>query len=370
MLDVEIRKRKVKTDGNSEKTIQYVVINGVADEDSLYSDKDAIRLHAYNEEVIESVLNETFDEVGKSFSKFSYGWEIDWWEDWLDIDIYCNEFRNVEFPQIKIGLIIQPWEDWSKPWSMSALAKELEKNILELGYENIKYWQEDPESMLNGFGVHFTSLNKNDQINNEIEKILNTLSSVIQKTNRNLLASIDQNSVLTYFHFPDEIKTACKQYLIYFTQFVADIGINVDSEIKEELNATLFRITPKDKSESLERIKDALSIYLTAPNDMNFELQKVNHNDIAIKQWESNILHLKSQVILADSIIQVKNAAIESLQLSNYQYQQILETHEAYKKSESEEIIKGVVTVDKYEGKGFSINLAEILRRLKRKFNE
>jgi hypothetical protein len=33
-----------------------------------------------------------------------------------------------------------------------------------------------------------------------------------------------------------------------------------------------------------------------------------------------------------------------------------------------EPIIEGIVSVKKYEGKGFSINFPEILRRLKRRF--
>ena len=35
---------------------------------------------------------------------------------------------------------------------------------------------------------------------------------------------------------------------------------------------------------------------------------------------------------------------------------------------DEEEIIKGVVSVNKYEGKGFSVNFAEIVRKLKRRF--
>ncbi len=50
-----------------------------------------------------------------------------------------------------------------------------------------------------------------------------------------------------------------KQYLIYFTQFLADMGILADTELKEEVNHTLFKIIPKDKDESLDRVREALN---------------------------------------------------------------------------------------------------------------
>ena len=65
----------------------------------------------------------------------------------------------------------------------------------------------------------------------------------------------------------------------------------------------------------------------------------------------------------------MKDAAIESLKLSNYQYKQLVNDGQSGKGlSEEETLIKGVLSVTKVEGKGFVINLPEILRRLKRRF--
>ncbi len=249
---------------------------------------------------------------------------------------------------------------------MSSVAKQFGMNVNDLANENIKYWQVDDETMLNGFGVEYFPSDDESIIDTELSNILRIIATLTDKTNKELLTAIDSEAVLTYFQFPDEIKTACKQYLLYFTQFIADMGIVVDSEIKEELNHTLFKIVPKNKEESLDRIRETLHIYLNAPNDKNFQVQAANQNDIAVRQWEANIYHLKSQLSLATSIIQAKESTIEMLQLSNYQYKQLLESHSAKKESDNEEIIEGIVTVGKYEGKGFSIDFAEILRRLMR----
>lgn len=364
MIKVDFKTRKEKSDyDNEERDVTYLVINGISDRSSFYSnDKVPYEYsHFYKPKVIEILKKHSFSEIGRTFTNVGFG---------LDVDVYCNPYYKIKPPCIKLNLQIQEWEHWAKPWSISSLAKQFEVNVKEFEEVNIQYFQDDEESILNGFGVEYYPGSIDSIIDQELSKILSIVKSIVEKTNENLLTSIDSEAVLTYFQFPNEIKTACKQYLIYFTQFIADMGIEVDTELKEELNHTLFKIVPKDKAESLNRIREALSIYLNAPSNKDFQIQLANQTDIAVKQWEANYFHLKSQLSLAHSLLQAKAATIEMLQLSNYQYRQQLESHTAKKESEKEEIIRGIVAVKKYEGKGFTIDFAEIFRRLKRKIKK
>jgi hypothetical protein len=366
MLSIEYKKKKVGKDKDSKSDKEYVIINGIPDEDSFFSLIESPSAHFYNEGVIDILTSHSFNEVGAILAKFGYGIEVEWWDNSISIDFICGKYFDKPFPCIQINLQLQEWEHWAKPWSMSSLAKQFEININELANEKIKYWQDDEDSILNGFGIEYFPIKGSLKIESECETILEIVEALVDKTNKSLLTSIDSEAVLTYFQFPEDIKTACKQYLVYFTQFIADMGIVVDTELKEELNHTLFKIIPKDKNESLERIREALNIYLNAPSDPSFQVQVSNQTDIAAKQWEANVYHLNSQLALAKSIIQAKESAIEMLQLSNYQYRQLLESHSGKKVHDEEELIKGIVAVKKYEGKGFSIDLAEIFRRLKR----
>lgn len=318
------------------------------------------------------ILNEkTFNEARALVKNLEYNFitvqfDVEWWESYIMIIVYLDNLHDRIIPSIELSLQIQDWEDWNKPWSMSSFANKFEENVKQLNNLQFIYYQEDPDSMLNGFGITYFPSNSNLKIKFEIEYIFSIVEKLLLDTNKNLQSSLNDEVILTYFHFPVEIKTACKQYLVYFAQFIADLGIIVNTELKEELNHTLFKIIPENKEESLERIKEALNIYLKAPSDINFPVLMSNQTDIAAKQWEANIYFLKSQLSLATSIIQAKDSAIEMLQLSNYQYKQLLESPKGKKESETEEIIKGIVTVKKYDGKGFSIDFAEILRRLKR----
>lgn len=60
----------------------------------------------------------------------------------------------------------------------------------------------------------------------------------------------------------------------------------------------------------------------------------------------------------------MKDVTIEMLRLSNIQYKQNLS---AESNEQPEDIIPDVVSVAKFESDGLSINLAEVLKRLKRK---
>lgn len=365
MLIIKINKKDILDEENQIKQKEYLIVNEIPDEDSIYLGPRNPSAYIYNKDVIDILTNHSFNEVGIFLSKFGFKINVDWWSDRFELDILCNNYFHEKTPCIIIELQFQEWDHWDKPWSMSSFAKELEINIKGLGNENIKYLQEDSNTVLNGFGLEYYPQDKSSKIKSEIDSLLKILEKLIDTTNKSLIQSFDINAIFTYFKFPADFKTACKQYLVYFAQFVEDMGILVDTELKEEINYTLFKIIPKNKDESLEKIREALNIYLNAPNEKNFQIEISNQIDLAAKQWNANLFHLQSQLSLAASIIQSKEATIEMLQLSNYQYKQLLESH-ITRESEKEEIIKGIVTVQKYEGKGFSIDLAEIFRRLKR----
>ena len=140
---------------------------------------------------------------------------------------------------------------------------------------------------------------------------------------------------------------------------------------------TLFKVIPKSKFEGLGYIREALNIYLNTPAITHLEvLEQFTSQDVAVTQWQANVMHLKSQLTLAnttlqmkEAILQMKDATIESLMLTNYQHQQFALDHAPkVQVNQEEDIIKGIVAVTKIEGKGLSINLPEIIRRLKRLF--
>jgi len=233
--------------------------------------------------------------------------------------------------------------------------------------EGIEFTVGDDESLFHGFGIFWTVSNHAEIIRSTIDKAVESFFRFEAKAEKAAIASMDKENLITYFSFPDEIKVACKQYLVYFAQFLADLGIQAEAEIKEQTGQTLFKVIPSNQNEALDKIRAALTVYLNAPTFPDSEFLSNSNSDVAAVQWQANVMHLKSQLMLAKSAIQMKDATIEILTLSNYQYQQ-LALHNGLKENlkNEEDVVSGILTVKKYEGKGFTLNLPEILRRLKR----
>lgn len=99
------------------------------------------------------------------------------------------------------------------------------------------------------------------------------LTNILER--QNIIASFHNEAInrltkaktfLATFDFPNEIKINCEQYLLYFAQFLQDLGINADSNLKEEAGKVLFSVTPTDGAEALSKIREALALYLHLPN--------------------------------------------------------------------------------------------------------
>lgn len=309
-----------------------------------------IGLRSYFEEFDLVIKHHVSDIVGEVFIK------VEIWDD--------SGAEDPDFTRIYVSSRIDSY-NWAKPWTILQFIDEF---YLCLSDHYIKF---NDSSIQGDYKTECEILlrvkNDTSSLGEALEPALDAFLNCLKLADKRLRDNVNAEAVVTYFRFPDAIKSACEQYLIYFTQFIADLGIDVESQIIEEPNQTLFKITPKDKSEALSRIREALDIYLNAPAADNFPVQAAEFGDISVKQWEANIYHLKSQLAIANSLLQMKDATIEALQLSNFQYKKTIDDQE---KTKGEDVIKGVVSVKKFEKNGVSIDFAEILRRIKRRWSK
>jgi hypothetical protein len=125
----------------------------------------------------------------------------------------------------------------------------LEIDDLNTSIEIYSYWDEEQEtSTIELFKQNFSIINKFHQ--EAIER---------------LTGNFTFNSITALFNFTEELKTACEQYLLYFAQFLKDLGINATSSLKEEAGKVLFSVTPTDDIEALDKIREALAVYLKLP---------------------------------------------------------------------------------------------------------
>lgn len=224
---------------------------------------------------------------------------------------------------------------------------------------NNKYPILESGSSLVGYQYYFDI-----DVNGTIEEIYHQATTIFNEAIANAYKVILQKSrqITSSFHFPPEIKIACEQYLMYFTQFLSDLGIEAIAEMKEEHDTVFFAVSPKDEKEALSNIRAALETYLNLPEAENIDIIATQSQDQSAMQLMSQIHFLKSQLMMANATIQLKDATIQSLQISNYQLTQTLPS----KTDKGEKILGGIAEIKKYDGKGFSIDLPELFRRMKR----
>jgi hypothetical protein len=202
-------------------------------------------------------------------------------------------------------------------------------------------------------------------IANEVERI----SRIIKQIHSEIIARISHSVVITLDNFPKEVRTPCEQYLLYFIQFLQDLGVDATSEIKHESGKVLFTVTPSNENEALDKIRTALNVYLHLPSN---PIGNNPSTDIAVNRLESAVFRLHSDLRLAAAELQAKNATIEAQQLTINVQRSLLsgEISPVAQDKDREEFLDGAVALTVMKKEGVELNLAKIYRMLKDYFIE
>lgn len=218
--------------------------------------------------------------------------------------------------------------DWDLPYSINDYINtfisswdklEINKNNFEsFEWAIDKHAHNFEISLSNSFFLIFTEENLKDIL-------LPILSEIKEchETTIDLLEFNFKDTLISKFDFPKEIKVYCKQYLEYFAEFLRDLGINTTSSVKEEAGKVLFAVTPTDDVEALEKIREALALYLKLPEspivyDDSFaamrlqqQIENLQHSQkMAVRE-----IQVSEKLLLAQSdMIREKNVTISQQQ--------------------------------------------------------
>ena len=317
------------------------------------------------------IENYSLAEIKKHFVSLSLACDFEWNEHIESIEIAFREHDGEEIERVRFECLLD-LEQWIYPYSIAQYVNSLKEEISKAkgpisfyeggGFENEYRF---------GFECQLTSLAAS--VKSEISRLLQIVKPLCNKVVEELLRSVQKDSLITFFSFPSPIKAACSQYLLYFIQFLEDLGIKADSQIKEDAGHVLFSVTPKEGPAALGKIREALEIYLDLPRNPEFNAAAREFPDIAISQLTANVFFLKSQLALAQAMLETKNATIEALNFTVFQQHQlltgpVLSERVQESKKDSEPIVGDTVHLTKYEGKFLKVDLPTILRRLKRSF--
>ena|ERR1041385_2210085 len=184
-----------------------------------------------------------------------------------------------------------------------------------------------------------------------------------------------EESVFMLFDFPEHVRVPCEQYLLYFGQFLRDLGVEANTALTPEAGKVLFSVTPADERNALDKIRVALDLYLHLPSS---PVSDTTNESIEVQRLEAAILRLKSDLKLAAAELQAKDTTIQAQQLIISVQKGLLSGEVLVdslkdvtpKPEDHEYVIDGLVALGTLEAKGVKLNLGELFRKLKRFFGK
>lgn len=187
-----------------------------------------------------------------------------------------------------------------------------------------------------------------------LKNIITPLEELLQRihkdTIREIEAGLRTNSVRTSFVFPELNRIHCEQYLLYFAQFLRDLGIESQSTLKEQSGRVLFSITPLDDVDALDKIRKALSIYLNLPSSPVMYGEGFEAN--RLQQQIENLQHSQRMTLrelqLTEKLIYVQSETIREKNLTISQKNSTIEQQSII----IDKIISKSIMMDSLENKG------------------
>jgi hypothetical protein len=185
-----------------------------------------------------------------------------------------------------------------------------------------------------GFEIIFPAKKLPLILKEEVVKCLEILHYFHKQVLKLTDAHYKESIFISAFNFPAELKVSCEQYLLYFAKFLRDLGINATSNLKEEAGKVLFSVTPTDDVEALDKIREALAVYLNLPSSpivynesfAAMRLQQQIENLQHSQRMAARELQFNEKLLVAQSeIIKEKNITISQLQSNHKQQSRIIE---------------------------------------------
>ncbi|MNW48880.1 hypothetical protein D3C74_262700 [compost metagenome] len=314
----------------------------------------------------------TFYEIPKEITSLTLNYPLEF-NDFIDEISVTRDRSNYENMELCFNFSWD-FEKWKKPFSIEEFAEAMEYTAAQYKNQYVRWVQQD-EVISNGCHISCANFSKDESIASVIEQYIPIIEEIYQNANKSLIEKSREESMVSLFHFPEQVRVACEQYLLYFAEFLKDIGIKATTDISHEASQVIFSVTPESSEIALTKIREALNVYLQLPinlSNLNFVNMTVGPRE---QQLLANIQHLNGQLLLSNALVQAQKEIIENQRLTIDQQHRIIDSSilqqsllkDSNSNEDQEEILAGTVSLTKYKGNGFEINTPGIYRWIKEK---
>lgn len=265
---------------------------------------------------------------------------------------------------------------WTGLWSIAELVSAMQRVAAGLTPRASIEFLEHEEGLQNLIFVHLPLVTDQSTVLSTLLGLCADYLPRLEAAARAELSRTQDNlSVIQHFHFPSAVSAACQQYLVYFTQFLADLGVEAESEIRSNASEVLFRVFPREGPAALSQVREALDAYLALSSATDVS-DLMNEKDIAVTQLIANVEHLRSQLRLARAEAGLYRAQLDARQAQLQAKDltiQVLRLGPACTPAQpaetgSEPLMDGLITLGKLEKGGVGVDWGVLLRKLRRRF--
>ncbi|MFL9812243.1 hypothetical protein D7241_03170 [Stutzerimonas sp. VN223-3] len=208
-----------------------------------------------------------------------------------------------------------------------------------------------------------------ETINKHIDELQNKASDNIQT-----LDSTDK--IIARFNFSTGVETSCTRYLVYFIEFLRDLGIDSNSTVTRRGHETLFSIEPTDKDTSLRTIKEALVIYLSLP-ELEPPLAS-NHQEpiiqLKLEKLISEVTNIKSENRVQAALLSLQTEKITNLsqELAKIKTPRnsLVSVSSDNKTQSSDMFFGGFIKLGRFQYLGIELDWSSLKRRLSKNSND
>ena len=275
-----------------------------------------ISLFINGEEITSYHLEEDFDSLGNKFSMHvcANDFELDTEEinELLKLsnsdiprffDFYKQRYLTIQNASLNIfidnhhvGLSVEHnLETWTNPFKYTDFVACYSKLLTSAPFKS-----RDELTLTIGFDETFE-----EPMLPEVNEAIEWLNKCYLEAENIMHDSVKSEVFTKLFDFPPEYRNICSQYLVWFGEFLKNLGIEANVSTKNSGTQTALIVTPDNCPELLENIEKLFYQYIELPYvellppQGNLTPQEIYAYQSAVMQ----VQHLQTQIQMKDSVI-------------------------------------------------------------------
>ena len=281
-------------------------------------------------------------------------------------ELIGDGFISIDISKSNITIFIDhDLEDWANTYTCKHFTEELAKRL-----------SEGPFDVANDYNITLYLDEVKLQTNPILPDFIDALALInrcYQETKKSLIELSKGEVFIKVFEFPVEYKNIYCQYLVWFGEFLKNLGLDANVSTEQEGNTTQLIVSPNECPELLNKVEELFYQYLSLPY---FELlpPEKSYTPQELHTFHSiqmQVQHLKTQIQMKDSVIASYNSTNLDLMNKLREKESELVLINSLKEDDKFKILGGVLKLNKVQKFGkndnFSVDLLKMYKLISKK---